>query len=82
VVVPVSVLTPVTSARASAHIGLPHASGPELAEKNREVASMRQWYQFRSIILIFLEGGFNDSLFIRGLRLGKTTAPLLGRASL
>merc|ERR1719487_3148530 len=41
VVVPVSVLTPVTSARASAHIGLPHASGPELAEKNREVASMR-----------------------------------------
>jgi len=58
--------------RASAHIGLPHAYGPELAEKNREVASMRQWYQFRSIILIFLEGGFNDSLFIRGLRLGKT----------
>jgi len=54
VVVPVSVLTPVTSARASAHIGLPHASGPELAEKNREVALMRQWCQFRSIILIFL----------------------------
>jgi len=33
---------------------------------------MRQWCQFRNIILIFLEGGFNDSLFIRGLRLGKT----------
>lgn len=34
---------------------------------------MRQWYQFRSIILIF-GGRLNDSLFIRGLRLGKTTA--------
>jgi hypothetical protein len=33
---------------------------------------MRQWCQFRNIILIFLEVGFNDSLFIRGLRLGKT----------
>jgi hypothetical protein len=30
----------------------------------------------------FWKGGFNDSLFIRGLRLGKTTALLLERASL
>jgi len=41
-------------------------------KEQRSRVNASQWYQFRNIILIFLEGGFNDSLFIRGLRLGKT----------
>jgi len=58
VVVPVSVLsvlTPYTNARASAQTGLPHPSGPELAEKNRSRVNASE-VPVSSIILIFFRG--------------------------